>query len=182
MEMVAKDWPVVDIVRKYPSSVEIMLSYKIPCIGCSTPAHMPLSTMAEQVGLPEEKVNEVVDKINKLISENEPTTIGLINLTKKAAEKMQEIMAKDNKSGQGIKVAVLPGGCSGFSYGLDFQEAAGKDEETVESSGINLYVEKEDVQLLKGLKIDYVDTLQGGGFKITNPNATHTCSCGQSFS
>lgn len=177
--LVDENWTIGELIKRFPSTAEILLSHKIACIGCNAPVQLSLKDAAKQAGLKE--VSELVKKINSHLDENEPKKENTINLTKKASEKMLEIMNKEGKKGYGIKISVLPGGCAGFSYGLDFQKKKHEREKEIKSNGIKLFVEKEHLQFLKGLKIDYVDTLQGAGFKITNPNATSTCSCGQSF-
>ncbi|MCM2326231.1 MAG: iron-sulfur cluster assembly accessory protein [Candidatus Woesearchaeota archaeon] len=102
-------------------------------------------------------------------------------LTKKAAEKITELAAKDGKKGYGLKLYVFPGGCSGFQYGLDFEKAQADTDIVFEQHGVKLFVDKESMEFLKGTTIDYVDGLQGSGFKIENPNVQHSCGCGKSF-
>ena len=75
----------------------------------------------------------------------------------------------------------MPGGCSGMSYGLDFEKEPESDDIVVETHGVKLFVDAESDSMLRGAVIDYVDALQGAGFKISNPNAKKTCGCGQSF-
>lgn len=104
-----------------------------------------------------------------------------INITESAAKKIKELAAQDNKKGYGLKLYVFPGGCSGFQYGMDFEEKAEKTDITLEQHGVKLFVDKESAEMLKGVKIDFVDSLQGSGFKIDNPNVQHSCGCGKSF-
>ena len=81
----------------------------------------------------------------------------------------------------GLRVGVLPGGCSGFQYGLNIEDEAGEDDMTFESQGIRLFVDPFSLQYLQGTEIDYVSTFQGSGFTFNNPNATGGCGCGSSF-
>ena len=104
-----------------------------------------------------------------------------ITLTKNAADKVIELAKQDGKDGFGLKLFVSPGGCSGFQYGLDFVEKAEENDLEMDQHGVKLYVDKNALELLKGVKIDFVDTLQGSGFKIDNPNVTSSCGCGKSF-
>jgi iron-sulfur cluster assembly accessory protein len=81
----------------------------------------------------------------------------------------------------GLRVAVLPGGCSGFQYGLNIEDEAQDDDEIFESNGIKLFVDPFSGQYLDGVEIDYVTTMMGSGFTFKNPNATGGCGCGSSF-
>ena len=81
----------------------------------------------------------------------------------------------------GLRVGVLPGGCSGFKYSLNIEEASQEDDIILESSGVKLFVDGFSLQYLNGITIDYVTSMQGSGFTFTNPNATGGCGCGSSF-
>ena len=81
----------------------------------------------------------------------------------------------------GLRVSVLPGGCSGFKYSLNIDEASQEDDIILESSGVRLFVDGFSLQYLNGVTIDYVTSMQGSGFTFTNPNATGGCGCGSSF-
>ena len=81
----------------------------------------------------------------------------------------------------GLRVGVLPGGCSGFQYGLNIEDEAGEDDMILESQGIRLFVDPFSLQYLQGTEIDYVSTFQGSGFTFNNPNAAGGCGCGSSF-
>src|SRR3954452_13258676 len=81
----------------------------------------------------------------------------------------------------GLRVGVLPGGCSGFQYGLNIEDEPGDDDMTFESQGIRLFVDPFSLQYLQGTEIDFVSTFQGSGFTFNNPNASGGCGCGSSF-
>ncbi|HLC50454.1 MAG TPA: iron-sulfur cluster assembly accessory protein [Candidatus Nanoarchaeia archaeon] len=102
-------------------------------------------------------------------------------ITKKAAEKLIEVLKENNKENSGLRVEVVPGGCSGFQYGLELDENHSDFDNVIEEKGVKIIISKENMNFLKGAKLDYVDSIQGGGFKITNPNAHSSCGCGQSF-
>ena len=105
-----------------------------------------------------------------------------INLTAKAVEMVRDAMTRENLTGYGIRIGVVGGGCSGFQYSMDFENAE-KDGDTVfEHEGVKLYVDPMSSMYLQGVTVDYVVGLQGAGFKFVNPNARNTCGCGQSFS
>ena len=105
-----------------------------------------------------------------------------INLTAKAVEMVRDAMTRENLTGYGIRIGVVGGGCSGFQYSMDFENAE-KDGDTVfEHEGVKVYVDPMSSMYLQGVTVDYVVGLQGAGFKFVNPNARNTCGCGQSFS
>lgn len=105
----------------------------------------------------------------------------MINVTDQARSQLKNLMEQQGLADIGLRVFVAPGGCSGFQYGMRFEDAT-LDGDTVESrDGIQLYVDEFSAQYLEGAEIDYIDELIGGGFTIHNPNAITSCSCGQSF-
>jgi Iron-sulfur cluster assembly accessory protein len=106
----------------------------------------------------------------------------MIDLTDRAAEKVKEIRNSEGLSEQGLRVRVIGGGCSGFSYDLYFEDETTDLDQTFESHGIPLYVDMVSSQYLEGTTIDYVEGVQGSGFKFTNPGVKNTCGCGSSFS
>src|SRR5512147_194358 len=118
--------------------------------------------------------------ISQIFRTQETTT--MINVSPMAAEKINELLAEENKTGSGLRVFVQGGGCSGFQYGLMIEESGGVGDQVFESNGVKLYVDPVSVSYLKGAEVDFVDTVTGGGFTIKNPNATSTCGCGSSFS
>jgi iron-sulfur cluster assembly accessory protein len=91
-------------------------------------------------------------------------------------------MTRENLAGYGIRVGVVGGGCSGFQYSMDFENAERDGDAVFEQDGVKLYVDPMSSMYLQGVTIDYVVGLQGAGFKFNNPNARNTCGCGQSFS
>lgn len=111
------------------------------------------------------------------------TSQGLeLKLTDKAVQQAKALLARENLDGYGLRVAVISGGCSGFSYGLDFEKEAKPGDVVLETDGLKVYMNESSAKHLKGTTIDYVSGLQGAGFKFINPNATATCGCGTSFS
>src|SRR5262245_35613497 len=119
---------------------------------------------------------------------SEPTHEGLkpeaanLTLTEKAIEQVKALLARDNRKDYGLRVSVADGGCSGFSYKLDFAKRAEPGDLVLEQGNLKVYVDSSSVAHLKGTTIDYVNSLYGGGFKFSNPNASGTCGCGTSFS
>ncbi|HEX8690973.1 MAG TPA: iron-sulfur cluster insertion protein ErpA [Longimicrobium sp.] len=107
---------------------------------------------------------------------------GPIMLTATAATEVRRYMEEQGAAeSAGLRVGVLPGGCSGFQYGLNIEDEAADDDMVLESQGIRLFVDPFSLQYLQGTEIDYVSTFQGSGFTFNNPNATGGCGCGSSF-
>ena len=106
----------------------------------------------------------------------------MITLTDNAATKVGDLMAAEGEDGLALRVAVRPGGCSGFSYEMYFDTDFAEDDTTIEYSGVKVVVDESSAMLLEGATLDYKDGLQETGFSINNPNAERTCGCGQSFS
>ena len=105
-----------------------------------------------------------------------------LKLTEKAVQQVKALLARENLDGYGLRVAVSSGGCSGFSYGLDFDKEEKPGDVVLEVDGLKVYMNESSAKHLKGTTIDYASGLQGTGFKFINPNATSTCGCGTSFS
>lgn len=110
------------------------------------------------------------------------TSKPLVILTPAAVEKVRSMMVKENKPEHGLRVGVVTGGCAGLSYEMRLQKSAYENDITLEQDGIKIFVNKESADFLKGIEIDYVDTLKESGFKYKNPNAKSSCGCGTSFS
>jgi len=119
-------------------------------------------------------------------AQSTPETLGMdtnpIVLTEKAVEMVKSAMTQEGLDGHGIRVGVVGGGCAGFQYSMDFENEAKDGDLTFEQEGIRVFVDPMSSMYLQGVTIDYVQGLQGAGFKFENPNARNTCGCGSSFS
>ncbi len=105
----------------------------------------------------------------------------MLTLTESAAKKVQDLRLEEGKPEWGLRLRVVGGGCSGFSYELGWEDVEQQGDEVIESSGVRVYVDPQTVQYVGGVEIDYVDGLYGSGFSIKNPNSKGTCGCGHSF-
>lgn len=103
-------------------------------------------------------------------------------LTPSAVEAIRNAIKQEGESGDGLRVSVVGGGCSGYQYNLDFDKEVRMGDITISYEGFNLYIDPVSAGYLKGTTIDYVSGLNGTGFKFNNPNAKRTCGCGSSFS
>ncbi len=106
----------------------------------------------------------------------------MITLTDTASLKVKELIDQDGQDGLMLRVAVRPGGCSGFSYEMFFDTEKDAEDMVLDGSGVPVVIDPSSAQLLSGATLDYKDGLQGAGFAIDNPNAQKSCGCGQSFS
>ena len=106
----------------------------------------------------------------------------MVTVTDKAIGKVKELLVAENKQGYGLRVEVRGGGCSGLKYGLTFESGSDPGDQILELDGVKVFIDPKSNLYLQGASIDYVDGLEGAGFKIDNPNATASCSCGDSFS
>lgn len=105
----------------------------------------------------------------------------MVQLTEVAAGKVKEIMAQQNPAPTALRVAVVGGGCSGFSYHMAFDNQENPSDNVYEFEGVKVYVDQMSEMYLDGVQIDYIETLEGAGFKFNNPNVKSTCGCGSSF-
>ena len=113
------------------------------------------------------------------------TPTDTISLTDTAVTKVAELMAQEDQTGLALRVAVRPGGCSGFSYEMFFDTETADDDIQLsfgDGGAVKVLVDPASSKLLSGATLDFKDGLQGAGFAINNPNAQRTCGCGQSFS
>ncbi len=106
----------------------------------------------------------------------------MITLTESATTKVSQLIEAEGDEGLALRVAVRPGGCSGFAYEMFFDTDVADDDLTQEFGEVRVVVDQSSAQLLHGATLDYKDGLDQSGFAITNPNAQRTCGCGQSFS
>jgi len=105
-----------------------------------------------------------------------------LTLTPTAINKVKEIMGQQNPAPQGLRIGVVGGGCSGFSYSMAFENNAGMMDKSYNFEGLKVFVDATSLMYLNGCVVDYVETLEGAGFKFENPNVKSTCGCGSSFS
>jgi len=106
----------------------------------------------------------------------------LVKLTTSAANKVSTLLAKQGRVNGVLRVAVVGGGCSGLQYKMDLQDGPASRDIMVESGGVRVVVDPKSALYVTGSELDYVEALQDGGFKVKNPNAATSCSCGESFS
>lgn len=184
-QLITKDMTIGDVVAKYPACIETLQSAGVHCVGC----HVSYSETLEQGfkghGMADEDVDMVISQMNNAVektAEEFKSEEGKeLIITNKAAEKLKEVLKENSKEGSGLRVEIIPGGCLGFQYGLELDDRTTDLDLVFEEKGVKIIVSRDNMQFLKGAKLDYVDSLQGAGFKISNPNVKSGCGCGQSF-
>ncbi len=187
-ELVTKDMIISDVLKKYPDTAVIMLEYGLHCVGCHANVYDTIESGCRRHGIDDKTVDEMVEQINtfvkevkKEVKEFKEVKNPKVSVTDFAAEKLKELMQKEKQDGFGLRIAALPGGCSGFVYQMNFEKSSESSDVVFEDKGVKIFVDKESLQVLNGIEVDYVDNLNESGFKINNPNAKHGCGCGKSF-
>lgn len=104
----------------------------------------------------------------------------LISLTEKAANKVKQMLKKEDKEGHGLRVGITMGGCSGYMYEIQLEKEAKENDLVIEDKGVRVFMSPESIAFMKGSTVDYKEGLQNAGFKIENPNVKRTCGCGHS--
>jgi iron-sulfur cluster assembly accessory protein len=105
----------------------------------------------------------------------------MITLSENAIGKVKEFLASQEEVYAGIRVAVTGGGCSGFQYEMNLAKQSQESDQVLEFDGIRVFIDSQSLPALNGTEIDYVESIEGAGFKFKNPNVTGTCGCGESF-
>jgi len=106
----------------------------------------------------------------------------MVQLTPVAVIKVKEILEAQSPKPAGLRLAVVGGGCSGFSYSMNFENQPNMLDKTYSYDGLKVFIDQASLLYLEGAEVDYVETLEGSGFKFSNPNVKSTCGCGSSFS
>ena len=180
--MITKDMTIGDVVSKYPASIEPLQSAGVQCVGCHVSYSETLEQGLKGHGFTDEKVEEVLVNINKAVGESEKGSEKEFIITDKASNKLKEVLKENGTENSGLRIGIVKGGCSGSAYELELDDDITETDKIIDDKGVKIIINQENVDFLKGARLDYVESLQGGGFKITNPNVASSCGCGQSFS
>jgi len=106
----------------------------------------------------------------------------MVSITERAVSKVKEIIEAQAPRPAGLRIAVVGGGCSGFSYSMNFENSPGMLDKTYDSDGFKLIIDQASLLYLENVEVDFVESLEGSGFKFNNPEVKSTCGCGSSFS
>ncbi|MDA1197367.1 MAG: iron-sulfur cluster insertion protein ErpA [Nanoarchaeota archaeon] len=187
-QKINKDMVIGDIVQKYPEVAEQLGKEGIHCVGCGAATHETIEQGLMGHGATPELIEQVVIRLNEAVKDSKPreefkstSTEDTVNITQGAADKVKELIEKQEEDYIGLRISVMAGGCSGLQYGFEFAQEKSDDDRVFDIKGTKFFIDPESFEMIKGSKIEYVDALQGAGFKISNPNATQSCGCGKSF-
>ncbi len=150
----------------------------LSCVGCGAATYETLEAGMYGHGFTDAEIDALIGKLNEILQQ--PLNREAITLTKRAAIKFKEILQSQNKKGWALRFGDKPGGCGGFEYILDFSKSPSDNDQVFHSYGVEIHVNTQRLPVLMGCEIDYQDGLQNSGFKIINPNAKGSCSCGSS--
>ncbi len=181
---ITRDMTIEEILSGFPQKsqklAQEMTRTGLHCVGCGAATWETLEAGVLGHGFTEADLEALMKRLNAILEEKvDPNTI---TLTAKAAQKYISILEEEGKASYGLRFGDMAGGCSGFEYILDYSEAPTEDDQVFESNGVQIHVNRHMVPRLLGCEIDYLDGLNGSGFKISNPNAKGSCGCGKSQS
>ena len=182
--LIGQGMTIAQIFEKYPGKMsklaETMTGYGLHCVGCHANVHESIGEGAMGHGMSKETVDMLLRDLNKVVSLKEEI-IEKVSITENAAKKVAELLKKEKKNGYFLRLKVVEGGCAAFSYDLSFVKDKNADDVVIEKHGAKVVVDKESMGFIKGAEIDFIDGLQGTGFKVNNPNVKKSCGCGNSF-
>ena len=170
---ISRDMTIGEAVSLHPSVAHILTSYGLHCIGCSVNKFETIEEGAKGHGMSGDVINNMIKDVNKVIK-----SASSFSITDFAAEKIKALVKGNYKF---LRVGVVPGGCSGYKYEFKRENMHHEGDTIIRNNGANVILDRESLKLLSGSEVDYVEDLQGAGFKINNPNAKETCGCGKSF-
>lgn len=177
-EKIRADMTIAEVVRLYPQCIEIMLAYGLHCVGCGANTMETLEEGSIGHGMPDDVFAEMLEHLNDAVVDTEGKTL---TVTSKATEKIVELLKKNNKEHYGLRIQVIKGGCAGKEYKFSFEEAPKEGDEVIVANHVKVFVDTDSGYYLKGSLVDYIETLQESGFRVSNPNASSGCGCGKSF-
>tara|TARA_Y100000310_G_C20702503_1_gene831219 strand:- start:1141 stop:1716 length:576 start_codon:yes stop_codon:yes gene_type:complete len=181
---ISKNMLIGEIIQKYPETIDPLMGIGVQCVGCGAASYETLENGLKSHGMSDEDVDNAVKTLNEAV-EKSPAKKEVakdVTITEKAAEKLLDVMKSEDKEGFGLRILVMPGGCSGMKYGFEFEKEPKDGDKIFVVKGAKFFIDQESLEKIKGATIDYSESLQNAGFKIDNPNATSTCGCGESFS
>lgn len=183
-QKINKEMTIEEIFSRFPHKsqklAQEMTNSGLHCVGCGAAVWETLEAGMLSHGFSPEDVLKMVDRLNGILAEK--VDLSAISMTKRAADKYKLILKEEGKEGWGLRFGDKAAGCSGFEYVLDYSEKAQADDRVFLCEGVEIHINKADVSRLMGSEIDFVDGLNGSGFKISNPNVKGSCGCGKSQS
>lgn len=210
-ESITPDMTIGEVVEKHPQLAEIFTKYGLHCVGCHVSPYETLEQGSMGHGMLQEDFDAMLEEANAALKKHSaspglshsphspaqgvphPAQHATITVTASAFSKAKALFDKAGVAeAEGLRIKVVPGGCSGFSYKFGFDKSRPGDiiinnaadntaANSIDRTAFNVFVDPQSMSMLKDSTIDYVETLQESGFKIKNPNAASACGCGSSF-
>lgn len=181
-EKITPEMTIGEIFSKFPHKsqrlAQAMTNAGLHCSSCSAATWETLEAGMIGHGMNQAAIQKLVDQLNSILEEE--IDLNTITLTPRAAKKFREFAQEEGSENCALRFGDSAGGCGGFQYILDFSEQAEEGDAIFQSEGIEIHIKKGMLGRLLGSVIDYVDGLQGAGFKISNPNVKSSCGCGTS--
>ena len=172
--MITKNTTIGEVVQMYPQAAVVMQNAGLSCAGCGVAYWETIEEGAKGHGFDDEMIEGLIAEINKVAADSmAEEKHDDLSVSSKAIERIKDL-------GGALRIRVVDGGCSGKSY--QFSIGRGEDDHKISLGGVDIMIDKGSFDMIKGSRLDYIDALQGAGFKIDNPNAKRKCGCGTSFS
>src|SRR3989338_3248821 len=162
---ITKDMTIGELVQKYPSAVEILLDEGVHCVGCGAAYWETIEQGLMGHGKTDEEIEGVVRKLNESISSEAGSN--KIIVTNRAVGKLKEILKKNKKEGKSFRIQAAPRGGSGFQYSFSLVDKQSRDDIAIEIDGVKFFVDSESMTMLRGARVDYVESLNMAGLKIS---------------
>lgn len=156
---ITKDMTIGEVVMRYPASAEVLINEGIHCVGCGA-AHF--ETIEEGLmghGRTEDEIQKIIEEMNASI--DQVLFDGILNVTKKAIEKLKELLKQENKENYVLRIK-----SENSQFGFDLEEKPNENDKVVEIDGLTFVIDKNTLENVKGTKIDFMDSINGGGFRI----------------
>lgn len=175
---VSRKMLLTEVAAKYPRAADVMTRYGLHCFGCHVSQYETIEQGAAGHGMTEEEIDRMMSEVNGHVQ----TQTGGLDFTDKAVAKVRELLAAEGKDPSfGLRIQIVPGGCSGYSYDFSFDNETHEDDVSMDKDGLKVFVDRQSLSLIGGSLVDYIDGLHGSGFKVSNPQAKQSCGCGSSF-
>jgi len=175
MEGINKDMMIGDAVAKHPAVAEVLTKFGLHCVGCHVNTMESIEEGAKGHGMTDETITQMVEEVNKAIS----SAGSDFSMTDTAAAKIKQFV--EEKDRKFLRIRVVSGGCSGNMYDFSVTNDRDEGDSSVQHAGAEILIDAESMKKLSGSQLDYVDGMEGAGFKIQNPNASGGCGCGKSW-
>lgn len=184
MDQITRQMTIEEIFSRFPQKsqklAQEITNAGLQCVGCQAATWETLEAGMLGHGFSNEEIDELAFRLNSILEEEIDGST--ITITKNAANKYLKILEDEGKKGWGLRFGDKAAGCSGFEYVLDYSQHPKADDKVFVSNGVSIHVNEKMVERLLGSEIDYVEGLNGSGFKISNPNVKGSCGCGKSQS